>query len=121
MVPDEQSKIERFLHGKLVEFVHSPLSTSSSLHSTEHHRKLADEVNAELLKKFDCVEDYKIVTLISALYPEQKAGGVCNAALWSEDTDLVISAHHTRDSQLYTISAHFIKITGEDTSGSESD
>ena len=44
MVPDEQSKIERFLHGKLVEFVHSPLSTSSSLHSTEHHRKLADEV-----------------------------------------------------------------------------
>lgn len=121
MVPDERSEIERFLHGKLVEFVHSPLSASSNQQSTVQHQKLVDQVNAELLKKFDFVEDYKIVTLISALYPEQKTGGLCNAALWSEETDIVISAHYTRDSQLYTISAHFIKITGEDTSGSESD
>ena len=33
-------------------------------------------MNAELLKKFDCVEDYKIVTLISALYPEQKVNEI---------------------------------------------
>lgn len=120
MVPNERLEIEGFLQGKLVEFVNS-LPTTGLNQDTKRIQKLADEVNAELLKKFECLDDYKIITLITSLFPEQKAGGLCNAALWSDETDTVISSEYTRDSLLYSISTHFIKISGEESSGTESD
>lgn len=120
MIAVERKNIESFLHSKLSRFV-DHLASSYNYQSTErftdhstHYQSLVDEVNSELLSRFDCLEDYKLVTLVTSFTLNGKDSGVTNAAVWSKETDLVISTECTDRFFLYHLSTHLVRINTED-------
>jgi len=120
MIAVERKNIESFLHSKLCRFV-DYLASFYNCQSSErsgdysiYYQSLVDEVNSELLSRFDCLEDYKLVTLVTSFTLNGEDSGVTNAAVWSNETDLVISTECTDGFFLYHLSTHLVRINTED-------
>jgi hypothetical protein len=118
MQPDEQGRIRTYLSSKLKEFAESvcvnPELNLADLDKSQAYKDLADKVNSGLLEGFDCLEDYKIITVVSALNPDQKGGGLSTAAVWSTERDLVISTEYRIQTHLFSVSSHFVRMPDSD-------
>jgi len=121
MITVERKNIETFLHSKLSRFVDYLASSYNCSQNLEkptdnsiHFQSLVDEVNSELLSKFDCLEGYKLVTLVTSFSLDGKDSAVTNAAVWCNETDLVISTECTDRFFLYHLSTHLLRINTED-------
>lgn len=120
----ERGAIQKFLQSKLEAFV-DKLGVEDGCdilvewEKNALYKKLADEVNAELLENFDCLEDFKIITLVTALRPQDKTGGLSNAAVWSSSTDLALTSQYSCNQVLFSLASHFIFISGDEESDDE--
>jgi len=120
----ERGAIQNFIQTKLETFV-DKLEVEDNCdilvawEKNAYYKKLADEVNAELLANFDCLEDFKIITLVTALRPQDKVGGLANAAVWSASTDVALTSQYSSNQVLFSLASHFIFISGDEESDDE--
>jgi len=126
MIESEQVEVRTYLETELQQFVkqfavHADAENIDVFSQLESNcKQFADKVNSGLKSSFECLDDYKIVTIVSVSNPDEKSGGLSNASLWSSDTDRVINLEHRLKSCLLTVSVHFVLIPS-DSSDEDSD
>jgi len=127
----DNGRIRTYLQTELQQFVQQLIKNYSGhedeiltllqLETNCQCKQFADKVNSGLKTNFESLEDYRIVTLVSASNPLLKVGGLSNAALWSDDTDEVFNIEYQLNSYLFSLCVHFILVSDMPSDEEESD
>jgi len=121
---EQRNNIQAYLDTRLQKFT-GGLQYSSEilklLDNQQQYKKLADEVNSGLLQSFECLEDFKLVTLVSAHQPTLKSSSQCTSAVWNCDQDLIISSQHTWNQINFYLNLHLVYIPADSAESEDSD
>jgi len=113
----DKADIQAYLKSKLEDFTGSLQYSKDILEilgTEKKYQSFTDEVNSSLVQKFECLEDYKLITLISAYDPALKSGGQTNSAVWDTTGDLMIQCDHTWQHFNFSLCLHLVLIPEED-------
>jgi len=121
---EQRNNIQAYLNSRLQQFT-TGLQYSSELlqllDKEQQYKKLADEVNSGLLQSFECLEDFKLVTLVSAHQPSQKNSSQCTSAVWNCDQDLIISSNHTWNQINFYLNLYLVQLPADSAESDDSD
>lgn len=116
---EERTEIQAYLKSSLEGFTQQLKYCKDILNTLEQENKykqLADQVNSSLVQKFECLEDFKLITLLSAYNQNSKSGGQTNAAVWDTTGDLMIQCDLTWHQITFSLCVHLVQLPAEDDS-----
>jgi len=114
---DEKTQIQVYLKSSLEGFTQQIKYSKDILQTLEQEKKyqeFADQVNSNLVEKFECLEDFKLITLLSAYNQNLKSGGQTNAAVWDSTGDQMIQCDYTWHQITFSLCVHLIQIPAEE-------
>jgi hypothetical protein len=118
----ERANIQAYLKSRLEHFTQGLQYSADILQTLEQEKKyqqFTDEVNSNLVQKFECLEDFKLITLLSAYDPSLKSGGQTNSAVWDTSGDQMIQCDHTWHQLVFSLCLHLVQLPAEEDEDSE--